>query len=82
MFIMVETGSNYTNSNQVEKRIHVGSRVSGSHGKLVANPNSQLRRRVKEKLWGIFLESVGGNRYIVRFVDSSIKECSSTTLRM
>ena len=70
-----------TNSNRAEKRIIVGARVSGKHGKLVANPNPLIRRRIKEKIWGKVIAAIGKNKYSVRFDDGTIKECSSKSLK-
>ena len=70
-----------TNSNRCEKRITTGTRVSGSHGALVPNPNSSVKRRVKERIFGTVIEAIGTNKYKVLFDNGETKLCPSRTLR-
>ena len=70
-----------TNSGRAEKRITTGTRISGAHGRLIANPNPLIKRRVHERVYGRVVEAVGQAKYRVRFDDGSEKVCASRTLR-
>ena len=69
------------NSNRNEKRITVGTRVSGSHGPLVPNSNPSIKRRVKQRIFGVVIESVDTNQYKVKFDNGLEKVCNSRSLR-
>ena len=52
---------------RADQRIRNGTRVSGSHGELRANPNPQIKRRVKQRLYGVVIEATDAKKYRVRF---------------
>ena len=61
-------------------RITVGCRVKGSHGDLIPNPRGHSRR-IREKIVGTVVSSVGHAKWMVRFdVDGVEKCCAATTL--
>ena len=71
-----------TNSNHAKKRITSGSRVSSKHGKLIANPNPNVWRRVKELTYGIVLRAADINKYVVKFDDGRELICTSCSLKV
>ena len=52
--ILFKSKSNMSNS----FHISVGCRVEGAFGPLVPNPNPKVKRRVREKVYGIVIRSV------------------------
>jgi hypothetical protein len=58
-----------------------GSRVSGRYGELVANPRG-LKRRVRQRLFGVVVCATGEHKYKVRFENDLEKVCFSTSLRV
>ena len=63
------------------KRLIVGTRVSGAHGELVPNPKGH-GRRVRDRAIGSIVASCENNKYKVKFDNGKIKECSSSSLRI
>ena len=43
----------------ITKRIKIGSRVSGSHGPLITNPNARVKRRVRQVVVGTVIKAAG-----------------------
>ena len=67
----------------VSNHIKVGSRVEGSHGPLKANPNPNVKRRVRSKVVGTIIKAKGQHKWDVQFdFDGKIKECSSKSLKI
>ena len=48
-------------------RIKVGSRVEGSHGPLISNPNSSKKRRVRKIVVGTVVQASGTAKWDVVF---------------
>ena len=48
-------------------RIVAGTRVAGSHGKLIPNPNPNVKRRVREKVVGTVIKAAGLHKWEVLF---------------
>ena len=62
-------------------RITVGCRVKGSRGELVANPNPNIKRRVRAKVVGTVINSNDKGKWVVRFdYNMKSKECHSSSL--
>ena len=64
-----------------DKRLIVGTRVSGPHGKLVQNPKGH-GRRVRGMIIGSIVASCNNNKYKVNFDNGTVKECSSRSLKI
>ena len=64
-----------------DKRLIVGTRVSVPHGKLVQNPKGH-GRRVQDLIIGSIVASCGNNKYNVKFDNGTVKECSSSSLKI
>jgi hypothetical protein len=58
-----------------------GVRVLGRYGELVANPRG-LKRRVRQRLFGVVVCAAGEHTYKVRFENDLEKVCFSTSLRV
>jgi hypothetical protein len=58
-----------------------GARVSGPYGELVANPRG-LKRRVRQRIFGVVVCAAGEHKYKVRFENDLEKVCFSTSLRV
>ena len=63
------------------KRLIVGTRVSIPHGKLVQNPKGH-GRRVRDLIIGFIVVSCNDNKYKVKFDNGTVKECSSSSLKI
>lgn len=62
-------------------RIHVGCRVQGCFGPLVANPNGNTKRRVREKVLGTVIRAVDQHKWEVVFdYDGVSRQCKSNAL--
>ena len=48
-------------------KIVAGTLVSGSHGKLIPNPNPNVKRRVREKVVGTVIKAAGLHKWEVLF---------------
>ena len=59
-----------------------GSRVSGLHGTLVANPDPAKKRKVRERIYGYVLGSTSLSKFRVKFDNDLIKECASRSLKI
>ena len=64
------------------KMIIEGTRVSGSFGELIPNPKGPKLRRVREQLFGTVLQSIGTNKYTVRFDNGMERECTSNVIKI
>jgi hypothetical protein len=65
-----------------EKRLSVGARVSGSFGDFFANPDPNVKRRKRQRLYGVVQEACGPRKYRVCFDSGLIVDCFSNTLRL
>ena len=62
-------------------RIGTGSRVEGSHGPLITNPNASIKRRVRSKAVGTVVKAAGPHKWDVVFdFDAKVKTVSSRSL--
>ena len=66
----------------MQKMVIVGSRVSAKCGKLSPNPRGSGFRRIRERIFGNVMKSVGDNKYSIKFDDGTTKEVHSNTLRI
>jgi hypothetical protein len=64
-----------------DKRFDVGCRVSGSFGEMAPNPNPNISRRVRQRIFGNIIEAVGPKQYKVLWDDGSTKEPFSNSLK-
>jgi hypothetical protein len=63
------------------RSLATGVRVSGPFGELVANPNGH-KRRVRSRICGVVVGTVGENKYKVRFENNKEIHCVSSSLRI
>jgi hypothetical protein len=63
-----------------EKRLSTGSRVSGAFGDFYANPDPNIRRRKRQRIFGVVQEACGPRKYKVLFDSGVVIECFSNTL--
>ena len=64
-------------------KISVGTRVEGSLGPLVANPNPNIARRVRERVVGAVLAASGQHMWDVFFdFDRKIQQVHSRSLKI
>ena len=64
-------------------RLVPDSRLFGSHGPLVANPNASVKRRVRDKVYGTVVKAEGLHKWEVRFdFDGKSKVVSSRSLKL
>ena len=62
-------------------RIGAGSRVEGSHGPLITNPNASIKRRIRSKAIGTVVRAAGPHKWEVIFdYDAKVKTVSSRSL--
>ena len=62
-------------------RIGAGSRVEGSHGPLITNPNASIKRRIRSKAIGTVVKAAGPHKWEVIFdYDAKVKTVSSISL--
>ena len=54
------------------KRLEAGCRVSGSFGDYVPNPNPNIKRRIRMKLYGTILRAVDKRQYEVLWDNNNI----------
>jgi hypothetical protein len=69
-------------SDRAPKRIATGVRVSGAIGKQIPNPNPAIKRKCRERLFGVVLSAVGSNRYRIRLDNGCIVEAASAVLKV
>ena len=63
--------------------ISVGTRVEGSFGPLVANPNPNIKRRVRMRVTGTVMNAVGQHNWSVLFdFDGKTQEVHSRSLKI
>jgi len=62
------------------KRLEVGCRVSGSYGEYRPNPNPNIKRRVRERIYGHIICAVDHKKYKVRWDDGREAEVFSNCL--
>jgi hypothetical protein len=65
-----------------EKRLCVGARVSGSFGDFYPNPDPNIKRRKRMRIFGMVQEACGPRKYRVCFDSGLIVDCFSNTLRL
>ncbi len=63
-----------------EKRLTTGARVSGSFGDFYINPDPNIRRRKRQRIYGIVTGACGPRKYTVQFDCGITLECFSNTL--
>ena len=62
-------------------RIGAGSRVEGSHGPLITNPNASIKRQIRSKVIGTVVKAAGPHKWEVIFdYDAKVKTVSSRSL--
>jgi len=69
-------------ADRAPKRIATGVRVSGAIGKQIPNPNPAIKRKCRERLFGVVLSAVGSNRYRIRLDNGCIVEAASAVLKV
>ena len=62
------------------KRLEVGCRVSGSFGEYRPNPNPNIKRRVRKRIFGHIICAVDRKKYKVRWDDGRETEVFSNCL--
>lgn len=62
------------------KNLEVGCRVSGSFGEYRSNPNPNIRRRVRARLYGNIVCALDRNRYKVAWDNGTTSDCYSNCL--
>jgi hypothetical protein len=65
-----------------EKRLSVGARVSGTFGDFYVNPDPNVKRRKRQRIYGVVQEACGPRKYRVCFDSGLIVDCFSNTLRL
>jgi hypothetical protein len=65
-----------------EKRLSVGARVSGTFGDFNPNPDPNIKRRKRQRIYGVVQVACGPRKYTVCFDSGLIAECFSNTLRL
>jgi hypothetical protein len=65
-----------------KKRLTVGARVSGTFGDFYPNPDPNIKRRKRQRIYGIVQDACGPRKYTVCFDSRLIAECFSNTLRL
>jgi hypothetical protein len=66
----------------IQKMIIVGSRVLAKVGNLIPNPHRFNFRQIRERVFNNVANSVGDNRYKIKFDDSTTKEVHSNSLQI
>ena len=66
----------------MEKMIIVGTRVSSKCGELIPNPRGSQFRRVRQRIYGNVVASIGDNKYSVQFDNGLTKQLVSNSLRI
>jgi hypothetical protein len=64
------------------KRLLTGARVSGPFGDFYDNPDPNIRRRKRLRIYGIVTGACGERKYTVQFDSGQVLECFSNTLRL
>ena len=64
-----------------DKRFDVGCRVSGSFGEMGPNPNPNISRCVRQRIFGNIIEAVGPKQYKVLWDDGTTREHFSNSLK-
>jgi hypothetical protein len=65
-----------------EKRLSIGARVSGSFGDFYSNPDPNVKRRKRLRIYGVVQAACGPRQYRVCFDSGLIVDCFSNTLRL
>ncbi len=65
-----------------EKWLRSGARVSGAFGDFYANPDPTIRRRKRQRIFGVVQEACGPQKYKVLFDSDVVIGCFSNTLRV
>lgn len=66
----------------MEKMIVVGARISAQCGELIQNPRGSQYRRVRERLFGKVISSIGENKYKILLDNGIEKDIHSNALRL
>ena len=62
-------------------RIGTRSRVEGSHGPLITNPNASIKRQIRSKVIGMVVKAAGPHKWEVIFdYDAKVKTVSSRSV--
>lgn len=64
------------------KRLLTGARVSGPFGEFFDNPDPNIRRRKRQRIYGTVTGACGERKYTIKFDCGKILECFSNTLRL
>ena len=64
------------------KRLLTGSRVSGAFGDFYDNPDPNIRRRKRQRIYGTVTGACGERKYTVQFDCGKVIDCFSNTLRV
>ena len=65
---------NASSSSRSVRRIAAGARVSGTFGELQSNPNPNIKRRVKKRVFGNVIGAVDAKKYRVDFDNIGVLE--------
>jgi len=65
-----------------EKWLRSGTRVSGAFGDFYANPDPNIRRWKRQRIFGVVQEACGPRKYKILFDSGVVLECFSNTLRV
>ena len=63
------------------KRLTIGSRVSGTFGELIPNPDPSKKRCIRKRLVGNVVCAVGHGKYTIAFDNGITMDCCSNRLR-
>ncbi len=64
------------------KRLLTGARISGPFGEFFDNPDPNIRRRKRQRIYGTVTGACGERKYTIKFDCGKILECFSNTLRL
>ena len=64
------------------KRLLTGSRVSGAFGDFYDNPDPNIRRRKRQRIYGTVTGACGERKYTVQFDCGKVIDCFSNTLHL
>jgi len=62
------------------KRLLTGTHVSGSFGEYYDNPNPDVQRRKRQRIYGTLVQACGERKYTVQFDCGMVMKCYSHTL--
>jgi hypothetical protein len=67
---------------QQPKRLLTGARVSGPFGEFLDNPDPNIRRRKRQRIYGTVTRACGEQKHTIKFDCGKILECFSNTLHL